>query len=604
MTSKQQQLYFDYGDVVFIDATYVTNVYKIPLVHFVVIDNFDKIRIVGTCISVRECTEDYDWMFSTLVQETGTYPRYVVTDEGLKKGIILQRGVFIFFYFNLCFVLMFVKHMRTLLAGAAIRRSLQNQLPNSKSFLCEYHLVNNLKKKMPSTWPEEKKESFMEDWYFVERSRSASVFLPRYIRLQEMAAEFAGRESSLYTHLFEKGKEKVITDWPNFIRQHHQSLRLSSASVESAHKIFKTHSQKPGKSMRLAEVVKNAMSVLTKQEDNEHSLSIDQVTTDWARNISQDEGENWKAIGNDVKNTFTPFVLQSLQTELTYVNGLKHKAVTRSQMQDLLRLQENFSKNLPSDAKLDPSCIVVSDVPKRILDLFNSDANSKIFRTYKRVGYNVDYLRVGEDIQIYSPQVMTFYCSCELFSLKGLLCRHYLKLYLEGLVGYHLCMYSQRWLFKPIRASDGSQDLRLRAPLHLYYIDKDPVPISEDVSRLLLQRAKDMLGARTINHSRQEELVSNIVSREDCLSLNERIQAAWRNVSASVASFVEAGERDKLASVLENLERMPQARTLGIHMLSVLDDIPSRVNEHNQRKRPYQLYRARHKMSKRAEPNE
>jgi hypothetical protein len=57
-----------------------------PLIYFVVIDNFDNIRLVATCIAVNESSEDHDWMFLTIIQETGAYFRYVVTDEDLKMN--------------------------------------------------------------------------------------------------------------------------------------------------------------------------------------------------------------------------------------------------------------------------------------------------------------------------------------------------------------------------------------------------------------------------------------------------------------------------------------------------------------------------------------
>lgn len=126
-------------------------------------------------------------------------------------------------------------------------------------------------------------------------------------------------------------------------------------------------------------------------------------------------------------------------------------------------------------------------------------------------------------------------------------------------------------------------------------IDKGPEHIAQGTTQLFLQRAKDMLGACPVTNQRQEDLALSIEVREECRIINERIQASLRDVSASVACFVDAGERDKLLSVLDGLQRMPQAGTHGIHQLSVLDNTPSREKEQVSKKKPYQLYRARHK---------
>ncbi len=111
------------------------------------------------------------------------------------------------YFANILDVYLYLKLLQTLLTGAAIQKSLQNQLLNSKPFLCEYHLVNNLK--IPSAGSEEQKSYFMENWYFAERSRSVSVFVLQYIRREKIAQELAKVDSSLYKYLLEKRQRQI-----------------------------------------------------------------------------------------------------------------------------------------------------------------------------------------------------------------------------------------------------------------------------------------------------------------------------------------------------------------------------------------------------------
>jgi hypothetical protein len=109
-----------------------------------------------------------------------------------------------------------------------------------------------------------------------------------------------------------------------------------------------------------------------------------------------------------------------------------------------------------------------------------------------------------------------------------------------------------------MRSSNGSQDLLSRAPEYFYFIDKGPEHIYKGKTRLLLQRAKELLGACQATNQRQEELTLSIEVRQECRGINKRIQAFLKKAFASVAFFVD-GERDKLLSVLDSLDCLPQA---------------------------------------------
>ncbi len=64
--------------------------------------------------------------------------------------------------------------------------------------------------------------------------------------------------------------------------------------------------------MKLCEVSKHAMFVFNRQQDSELSASVDQVTLEWARKVTDVEEENWKAIVNDFTKQFAPHVLMKL----------------------------------------------------------------------------------------------------------------------------------------------------------------------------------------------------------------------------------------------------------------------------------------------------
>ena len=65
-TPQMHRLYEKYHDVVFMDATYKTNKYNMPLTVFSSINNEGKNVIVGFALVQRETKETYEWLMQNM----------------------------------------------------------------------------------------------------------------------------------------------------------------------------------------------------------------------------------------------------------------------------------------------------------------------------------------------------------------------------------------------------------------------------------------------------------------------------------------------------------------------------------------------------------
>jgi len=63
-----RKLYEKYNDVVFMDATYKTNKYGMPLTVISSVNNEGKNIVVGFALVEKETNETYKWMMEKLVE--------------------------------------------------------------------------------------------------------------------------------------------------------------------------------------------------------------------------------------------------------------------------------------------------------------------------------------------------------------------------------------------------------------------------------------------------------------------------------------------------------------------------------------------------------
>lgn len=109
----QRELYSKYNDVVILDTTYNTNRFQMMLCIITVIDHNYRTRIVACAIIEDETLDTYQWIFNTILSETGISPGVIFTDS-----------------------------------DPSIIRSINDIYPNAHHLLCIFHIDLNLRKKL------------------------------------------------------------------------------------------------------------------------------------------------------------------------------------------------------------------------------------------------------------------------------------------------------------------------------------------------------------------------------------------------------------------------------------------------------------------------
>ena len=133
--SKMRALYTKFNDVVFLDSTLNTNVYKMPLVLASVVDENGKNNIIFVSFLPDETKQSYEILFTHFIELFSIYPKTIVTD--FDKAIV---------------------------------NIIDEKLKDSTHFLCHWHLklnisknlgwLNNKRSRIQSISNEEKKEFF------------------------------------------------------------------------------------------------------------------------------------------------------------------------------------------------------------------------------------------------------------------------------------------------------------------------------------------------------------------------------------------------------------------------------------------------------------
>ena len=90
-----EDTYKRFSDVMILDSTLNTNQFNMPLVNFVVIDNYGKSRIVCIALLSNERQGSYEWLFDSFLKKMLVAPDLIYIDEDLS----IVNGYF--FYQNL-----------------------------------------------------------------------------------------------------------------------------------------------------------------------------------------------------------------------------------------------------------------------------------------------------------------------------------------------------------------------------------------------------------------------------------------------------------------------------------------------------------------------
>jgi hypothetical protein len=77
---RSRERYACFGDVVTFDTTYYTNIYKMPFVLFVGVNNHFQITIFGGVLMWKETTKSFRWVFKKFLKLMGwAKPQTILT---------------------------------------------------------------------------------------------------------------------------------------------------------------------------------------------------------------------------------------------------------------------------------------------------------------------------------------------------------------------------------------------------------------------------------------------------------------------------------------------------------------------------------------------
>jgi hypothetical protein len=147
MSPSQRSLYEDFHDVIFMDTTSNTNRFQMMLCVIAVIDNHFKTRIIACSLIEDETMESFQWIYDTLLEETGIVPITVFTDN-----------------------------------DPAMIGALKTTYPITKHMICIFHIDLNLKKKLKGKLGS-RFETFRSEFYHCRNSLCEALFESRWSKL-------------------------------------------------------------------------------------------------------------------------------------------------------------------------------------------------------------------------------------------------------------------------------------------------------------------------------------------------------------------------------------------------------------------------------------
>jgi hypothetical protein len=212
---KGIELAQNYPEVLLIDATYKTNIYNMPLLHFAGVTPTGKNFSIGFAFMTSEAEAEYQWVmaeFNKLVYGEQLKPTVIVTDN---EGALLK--------------------------------ALDNVYPDIPHLLCRWHAEKNVLTKAQEFWRvtnvsdedrkvnEELRDAFMRRWNECVRAKTKEAFEDLYMKLKNDYSH----QSDLVAYLDDNKyttKELFVYSWTSAFR--HYGITVTSR-IEGAHSCLK-----------------------------------------------------------------------------------------------------------------------------------------------------------------------------------------------------------------------------------------------------------------------------------------------------------------------------------------------------------------------------
>lgn len=90
--AKGRDDYQEFGDVISFDATYITKRYKMPLAHFVDVNNHFQSRLLGCALITYETSKTFSWLMKTWPKAMdGKPPNAIITNQEKAMKVAIKE---------------------------------------------------------------------------------------------------------------------------------------------------------------------------------------------------------------------------------------------------------------------------------------------------------------------------------------------------------------------------------------------------------------------------------------------------------------------------------------------------------------------------------
>jgi hypothetical protein len=497
MTSKQQEAYKLYGDILIVDATYCTNKYKLPFINLVILDNNGRIRHIGAALVTEEDIPSYTWVFEILQEVTKCTPRVTISDQARQ-----------------------------------ITGSLDNVYSDSTVHLkCDFHLHNILAQHVPKNWDRSTCQQFIQDFHFVENSASMPALEDRWRELENRYCTGNREFSEKLERYF-----RIRDSWAPNVRAAHHALYRASSIVESSHGSIKKFVDSTSS---LIEVIEASVQVSDSQWHQNRICAELQSRLSMGQCLSNMRLDR---MIQAVKKMLTDVAIRSLYSTMGKASQFcKDPRLSSESFESLLVETQNNVSNLPSMQGV----VTVQDIPPRITLLARHE-DSLIYRVMeKRHGeIRPAYLPFGSHLVVYRRNTYEYDCTCGENLLWGMLCEHFLIVYeTSNDVWHHAYLWHPRWLKSP---PSPAQMLELQSEVQM------PKLLTGEVAADVIGRSCSLFGP--LRGDERPNAQVEVPLREMKIEMT-RIQNDQVRVQAVASRLDELGQLEKLRRLAQTLEQ-------------------------------------------------
>ena len=288
----------NYHHIFFMDCTYKTNKYKLPLLHILGLNAFNKSFSVAFCFLPQEKKENYSWALDQLSQALeNNIPSVIITDREL--GLI---------------------------------SAIEDCFPSVHTLLCTWHINKNILVHCKKHFPEEEKwEKFMKAWNCLVKSSTMEDYYDLFHELKNLSPpEVLSYVSSSWLPF----KTHFISVWTNKYSHFGNS---TTSRIEGGHSYLKRFIQSSTGNLT------TVLEQITLAHENEMAIYRRLASEQRMKTIS-----GLPKIFSEVSNIISHHALR--QTALELQKGPENPTCTRTYTQIMgmpcaHQMQQYLSKN-------------------------------------------------------------------------------------------------------------------------------------------------------------------------------------------------------------------------------------------------------------------